>query len=230
VLELLLPVGALAQADCPSARLISVTGTAEVRVAPDQAILRLAVESKAKELSFAKVQHDTTVKKLMLVIHDAGIEGKNVQTSELTMGPEYSQDDRKKTFVGYRVSQSFNVTLKELSKYETLLTKLLEGGLTSVEGVSFEVADPAKYRAEARVKAVQSAKEKAAALATEMGQTVGKPWSISEEGSDYAFYGSIGKLNANSYAYNAGQQADESIIAPGQITVSASVRVSFTME
>jgi len=56
-----LPVFALAsftQDSFPRPRLISVTGTAEVNVAPDEVALSLGVESRDKDLSIAKAQHD----------------------------------------------------------------------------------------------------------------------------------------------------------------------------
>jgi uncharacterized protein len=222
----------LAQDNCARPRLISVNGTAEVNVAPDKAILRLGVESRDKELAVAKSRHDERVKKLIGIARDAGVEAKYIQTSQLTMGPEYA-DNYRRNFAGYQVSQSVSLTLKDLSKYEALMTRLLEGGVNEVQGIEFEVAEPAKYRAEARLKAIRIAREKAGAMATELGQTVGKPWEISEEGDSSGLFEFGGRANAN-YAYNAEGKfaagADESTVAPGEVTIRASVRVSFQLE
>jgi uncharacterized protein YggE len=101
----------LAQDNCARPRLISVNGTAEVNVAPDQAVLRLGVESRDKELALAKSRHDERVKKLIGIARDAGIEAKYIQTSQLTMGPEYS-DNYRRNFADYQVSQSISLTLR----------------------------------------------------------------------------------------------------------------------
>ena len=45
-------------------RIISVTGTAEIRVPPDQVILLLAVEPRDKDLAVAKANDDASIKKL----------------------------------------------------------------------------------------------------------------------------------------------------------------------
>jgi uncharacterized protein len=221
----------LAQDNCARPRLISVNGTAEVNVAPDQAVLRLGVESRDKELALAKSRHDERVKKLIGIARDAGIEAKYIQTSQLTMGPEYS-DNYRRNFADYQVSQSISLTLKDLSKYEPLMTRVLEAGVNELQGIEFAVSEPAKYRAEARLKAIRIAREKAGAMAIELGQTVGKPWEISEDGDSSSLFGFGARANAN-YAYNVGgkvEGTDESAVAPGEVAIRASVRVSFQLE
>ncbi len=118
------------------------------------------------------------------------------------------------------------MTLRDLSKYEALMTKLLEAGTNRVNGVYFGISEGRKYRDEARLKAIRAAKEKAVAMATELGQTVGKPWDISEEGG----------WNAYQYAANSNSstrsraEGEESTVAPGEVTIRASVKVSFQLE
>jgi len=217
---------ALTQDFLPRPRLISVTGTAEVNVPPDEAVLSLGVESRDKDLSIAKSQHDRRVKKLMAEVRKAGVEEKNIQTSTLQMRPDYSEE-KVPRFLAYEVSQTIEVTLKDLSKYESLITKLLEAGVNRVDSVEFLVAEPRKYRDEARAKAIKAAREKATAMAAELGQTIGKPWDISEE----SFNGVFATQNA-SYAYQASRAPanEDSTVAPGEVSLRASVRISFQLE
>jgi len=225
-----LPVFALAsftQDSFPRPRLISVTGTAEVNVPPDEVVLSLGVESRDKDLSVAKAQHDSHVKKLLAEARSAGVEDKYIQTSALRMQPEYSEE-KVPRFLAYEVSQSIKVTLTDLSKYEALMTKLLESGVNRVDSVEFLVAEPRKYKDEARAKAIRAAREKAVAMAAELGQTIGKPWEISEATADAAL-----AVQTNGYAYFGNTEAaanEESTVAPGEVSMRASVRVSFQLE
>jgi uncharacterized protein YggE len=116
---------------------------------------------------------------LVALAHAAGVDSKNIQTSALTMGPEYS-DEKIPKLLGYQVSQAITVTLTDLSKYENLMTNSLKAGVNRVDGINFSVADPKKYREEARVQAVRAAREKAKVMAAELGQTIGKPWELIE--------------------------------------------------
>jgi hypothetical protein len=230
----ILPLPALAQDFQPRPRLISVTGTAEVNVAPDEAVLSLGVESRDKDLTVAKSLHDRRVRKLLAVAHSAGVEEKNIHTSTLQMQPVYSEE-KVPRFLAYEVSQSIQVTLKDLSKYENLITKLLESGVNRVDNVEFLVAEPRKFKDDARVKAIRAAREKATAMASELGQTIGKPWDISEDSFNGAFVPANNFQGRSSYNFQSSSSygapaTQESTVAPGEVSIRASVRVSFQLE
>lgn len=217
----------LAQDTFSHPRIISVTGTAEIKVAPDEVILTLGVDSRDKDLAVAKTDNDQRIKKLVTLAHAAGIDPKNIQTSALTMGPEYS-DEKIPKLIGYQVSQVVTLTLTDLSKYEDLMTSSLKAGINRVDGINFSVAAPQKYREEARLEAIQAARAKAAAMAAELGQTIGKPWEINEETSNDYPYGINAKFS-NRDGYMP-MERDESTVAGGQVTIRAAVRVSFQLE
>ena len=209
-------------------RIISVTGTAEIKVLPDEVTLTLGVDSHDKDLANARATNDSSIKKLLSLAHNAGVEAKNIQTSALSMGPEYSEE-RIPKLLGYQVSQTVVLTLKDISKYERLLTDALKAGVNRVDRINFAVSDPKKYNDEARLKAIKAARDKATAMAAELGQTVGKPWEVTEMEYD----GSTNLISANFYknAYMAKLPLQsESPLAGGEVTISALVRVSFQLE
>lgn len=217
-----------AQEDIRHLRSISVSGTAEVLVPPDEALLTVAVDSKDRDLSVAKSQNDGRVRKLIALAKDAGVEEKHIQTSALTMEPEYSEEKIPK-FLDFKVSQTLVVELLDLSKYDSLMTDVLRAGVNRVDGLQFIVAEPRKYRDEARSKALTAAHEKAVAMAATLGQTLGKPLEINESdefGSTYP--------QANAYVQARGlalgPQQEEAAVASGQVSIRASVRVAFQLE
>ena len=61
------------------------------------------------------------------------------------------------------------------------MTGFLKVGVNRVDGIDFLVADPRKYREDARLKAVRAAREKSSKMAAELGQSLGKPWELTEE-------------------------------------------------
>jgi uncharacterized protein len=159
----------------------------------------------------------------MTIAHAAGIPLTDIQTSALTMGPEYS-GDKNPQLIDYRVSQTVVVKLTDLSKYESLMTSFLNVGVQRVDGVYFTVADPSKLRAEARLKALQAAQEKAAAMAAQLGQKIGKPWEIIE-GSDVDAFG-----GPSNHTFQRVPVQEENIsVAGGQVSIRAIVRVSFEL-
>ena len=142
------------------------------------------------------------------------------------MSADYSEE-KVPRFLAYEVTQTVEVTLKDLSKYETLVTKVLEDGVNRIHSVEFLVADTRKYRDEARQKAIRAAREKVTAMAAELGQSIGKPWTITENSANAKYY----LANANtSFGYGGSQTAEESSVAPGEVSIRASVNVSFELE
>lgn len=223
---MLVPV-AVAQENCMHPRIISVAGTAEIKVPPDEVQLTLGIDSHDKDLVVAKASNDQRIKKLMALAHTAGVEAKNIQTSALTMGPEYTEEKIPK-LLGYRVSQTVAITLTDLSKYEDLMTNFLKVGVNRVDGINFLVADPRKYREDARLKAVRAARGKATTIAAELGQSLGKPWELTEEAdADTTAY-----LNGNfqQRATFGMSEQEASTIAGGEVTIRSTVRVSFQLE
>ena len=213
-----------AQDILPRPRLIFVRGTAEINVDPNEAVMDLGVETHDKELAIAKSQHDARMKKVIGLARSEGIDAKDIQTSRLSMSPDYSEGKIPR-LLGYEVSQTITITLKDLSKYESLITRFLAAGINRVHNANFEVAETRKFKDEARVKAIRAAKEKATAMASELGQTIGKPWAIVEDGDGNqaltnSTFGYFGNVNTK----------EESTVAPGQVNIRAAVIVSFQLE
>jgi len=107
-------------------------------------------------------------------------------------------------------------------------------GVTAVRDISLRTSQLRKYRDDVRAKAIRAAREKAVALASELGARVGKPYSITE-GQDYGYRMSLNNA-ANiqvQAAADGGEQAGDGIIpafAPGTISIVATINVSFLLE
>lgn len=211
---------------CNRPRFVTVTGTAEVNVAPDEVLITVGVTTRDKDMNVAKSQHDAQVRKVLVQVRNAGVDLKNIQTSNLQMSAEYSEE-KVPHFLAYEMSQTIAVTLKDLTKYESLMSNLLQNGVNRVYSVNFTVENDRKYKDEARLKAIHAAKEKATALATELGVNVGKPFEINENAANANYF----YASANTFANNGRERGDEeSTVAPGEVTIRASINVSFQLE
>ena len=224
--------------DKPGPRLITVTGDAEVRVLPDEVILTLGVETLDKDLGIAKKQNDERVKKVLALAKQYKIEPKLVQTDHLSIEPRYKNGYAREEFIGYFVRKTIVFTLRDISKFEDLLSSALEVGANYVHGIQFRTTKLRQYRDQARALAIQAAKEKAKSLAKELGQKIGKPYSIHEEHSGWwHWYNSSwgSRWGGRNMFQNVVQNVrgdpleTEGSIALGQISVNARVRVSFEL-
>ena len=227
-----LMMGGLAYADKVEVapREISVTGEAEIKVVPDQVILTIAVETLDKDLLTAKQQNDERVKKVLAVTAQFKIEPKHVQTDQVTIEPRTRTYDQKEEFLGFAVRKSVVVCLKDMAHFEAVLMAFLKAGTNRVDGVQFQTTELRKHRDKARLLAIRAARDKATALASELGQKLGRPRSIVENGTGGIRRGGYQQNMMNDSASMPGDASGaETGFAPGQISVSASVSVRFDL-
>ena len=216
--------------------LITVSGQAELRVQPDEVVLELEVEKLDKDINVARQQADDSVAQILALSRRNGVPPQNVKTDYITVGMKYStdfidDDDNenakkvKREFVGYEVSKSVTVRLTDLARFEVFFAEVLKAGVSRVKEVNFYTSQLRKYRDQARAAAIRAAREKAVALSAEVGQTIGKAYKIEEDGP------SRGSAMSNSTGYIPGNYSsdDSSAFAPGTITVTANVTVSFIL-
>lgn len=217
-------------------RRIAVSGEAEVRVVPDEVILTLGIETWDKNMETARVANDAIVKRVLALTGEMGIEGQRVQTDYVSIEPRYRMGYYEESdFIGFFVHKNIVITLRDLSKFEDLLARALDAGVNYVHGIEFRTTELRRHRDEARALAIEASREKAVALAGELGQGVGDPLLIQEvqvswwSGYNY-WWGSrwSGGMSQNTIQEIGGVSAlADSSVAPGQIGVSARVSVTF---
>lgn len=220
-------------------RIITVSGEAEVRVVPDEVILTLGVETWDKNLDLARRQNDQVVAAVLALASELGIAPEHVQTDYVGIEPRYRNGYyEERDFIGYFVHKTVVITLRDLAKFEGLLAQSLDAGVNYVHGIQFRTTELRKHRDEARALAVQAAREKAEALAGELGQAIGEPRLVEEVqsgwGSGYnAWWGSrwgAGMSQNVIQEIGAGDLFAEGGLSPGQISVSAKVSASFELK
>ncbi|MDT5121240.1 MAG: uncharacterized protein QOC96_722 [Acidobacteriota bacterium] len=229
--------GTLRAADNPPPRTITVGGQAEIHVVPDEVVFRLEAESIDRDLNAAKTANDESVKKVFALARSYQIAPQNVQSDYISVQKRYEEIvGKRREFTGYAVSQTIVILLTDISRFENLFSDLIKIGITDVSDVTFRVSQMRKYMDQARSLALKAAREKAIAMAGELGQKVGKPDNITEVGmSVSSAYGE----NYNRYPSNAnnistdlsnGVSDNEGTIAPGMISITARVKVSFELD
>jgi len=220
-------------------RLITVSGNAEVRVTPDEVVLTLGVETWDKNLDVAKRENDRIVKAVLDLAKTYDIPSRYVQTDYINIEPRYDYMYEKREFIGYFVTKTIVITLKDISQFEDFLSDVLETGVNYVHGIQFRTTELRKHKDQARELAIQAAREKAEALAGSLGQEIGEPHMIREDAVDWwsgygAWWSSTrgGMMSQNIVQeFNGGTALmEESSLAPGQLNVNARVTVSFAME
>lgn len=216
---------------------ISVSGDADVRVVPDEVVLTLGVETDDLDLSQAKAENDARVSAVLGAATGAGIPENLIRTDYLGIEPRYRFDGPERIFLGYWVQKSIALTLRDVDGFEDLLSAVLEAGANYVHGIQFRTTELRAHRDRARSLALVAAREKAEMMAAELGHSVGETIVIREDRtgwwSSYGGWwgGGRGAYMAQNVVQNApgGGMSAEGVTAPGQISVTARVTVTFEL-
>jgi len=222
------PTRAQTESDRP---LITVSGQAEIMVVPDEVVFTLRVVTLDKNLLAAQSKNDQIVKNVLVLARQYQIPANQMQTDHISLSETYSDDDdtrKPRVFLGYTVSKKVAIVLRDVSKAEQLLADIFKSGVTRIDDVEFRTTQSRKYKDQARAMAIKAAQEKASALTREIGQTIGKAYSITEEGLNDRRYS---QNVSNTATFVSGSYSDEeSTIALGQISITARVVVSFELK
>jgi uncharacterized protein YggE len=208
--------------------LVTVSGTGEIKVQPDEIMLNLAVETRAKTLEEARKQNDDKAASILIYLKKYGVDPKHVQTAFMNVQPDYRNDYGQTTPEFYMATKTIAVLVKKVDKFDELLSGIYKAGANRVDGIELRTSELKKYRDQARKLAVQAAKEKALLLTTELGSKVGRVYSISENSG--GAYPVPYRAMANQMAEAKMSDAGGPTISVGQITVSATVDASFVIE
>lgn len=209
-----------------SPKIVKTVGTAEVKVTPDQAVIQFGVEHQSATARIAKAAVTDASRKILAVIRDLNIEDKDIQTAYLYLQPmiDYRKGLR---ITNFTAEQSLSVTVRDLSKLDAVMDAVLSSGANRIEGIEYRSSDLRRYKDQARDEAAKAAKEKAEALAKALGNQIGKTYSIEEVLQTEGYYGPLAGMAANTTMED--KRSSPPSTAPGELTVKASVVVSFDL-
>ncbi len=119
---------------------IDVTGDAAINVAPDRVTLNLGVETRNKNLSAAISRNDSLVKDVISKIRSLQVKDADIQTEDIHVKIGYANSDP--TVVEYYdVTKGIQVTLRDVTRFEGLLTAALGAGANQIYGVEFSTSE-----------------------------------------------------------------------------------------
>ncbi len=157
----------------PETGTIVVAGTGRVSVEPDVADLRLGVSVARPTVDSARAVAAETMDAILVAVADAGLERRDVRTTLLSVQPRYDyRENRQPLLTGYELSNMVEVTVRDLTRLGDVVDGTLRAGATSMDGLSFRVADRAPAEREARLHAMAEARARAEVLAEAAGLAI----------------------------------------------------------
>ena len=204
---------------------INVNGEGKVKVAPDQVCISATVETKGNNAKDVKKQNDEKMDAVLKFIKKMNVPTADFKTKQVALNPQYDYEKKK---TSYNATQTVEIVLKDLSKYDELMEGLVQQGINRLDKVSFETSKLVQLQSDARKLAMKDAKVKAEDYVSVLGQKVGKAFVISDNSQVYHPQPMYAAMRMKESADTMG--ASNETLAIGEIEVTANVSVSFILE
>lgn len=211
-----LPEGAQGLSDEPTHG-ITVHGTGKASTVPDTAMFTFGVNTKRKNAADASEVNHRQMRELIAALKGAGVADEDIQTSQISLYPNYDESTSEPD--GYQATSSVTVNVS-LAKAGAALEAAVAAGANQVDGPSLSKAATDRLYDDALRAAVAEARERAEVLAAAAGVKVGEVISITE-GSEPS--GPI------PYAYDLAASPERAAIEPGKQDIEAQVTVTFAI-
>ena len=213
------PTTAAAQSAAP-VRQLTVVGMGEVKVVPDTAIVQFGVQSDAATAKQALSDNTTQMAAVVAKLRELEIADADIQTSNLSLWPQYGPNGPSSGVTGYQASTSVAVTIHKVAQAGDLLEQVIAAGANYMYGMSFTIADPAPLAATARTNAIADAQARANAIAQDAGAQLGGLLEISEVVS-----GSSSVYDGKGAAAGAG-----GAVQPGEQTITRQIQLVYALQ
>ena len=217
---------------------IWVTGEGTLTMEPDLAVLNVGVETTGETVAEANGDAARAMDAIISALSDRGIEGTDVQTRSFNIFPMYEYGEvfengrrvNKQTLVGYRVSNSVSIKIRDLDAVGEVIDDVASAGgdATRINGISFTVEDPKPFMEQLREMAVLDAIAKAEQFAFLTNVVRGPVVFISESGrggsvvQNQSFDGRV--------AFAMAEAAPSTSISGGELELRLSVQVVFGIQ
>ncbi|HEY0244905.1 MAG TPA: SIMPL domain-containing protein [Mucilaginibacter sp.] len=201
-------------------RKIEVTGIAEKEVTPD--IINVSISLKEYPDGKNKVTISDLEKQLEKAVNEAGIPKEDFTINNLS---SYNYIDPKKKTPDFLASKQYLIRFHDLNKFNQVLSKIDPKGIQSTNIDSYDYSKIESLKNELKLKALLTAKEKAAYLLSGINEKLGGAISIVEN-EDNNFPAPRAVMYMAKSAINTAD-TPESDIAVKNIKLSYQIRAVF---
>ena len=237
------PVPVIAQGNA----LLTVSAEARSMRTPDLAVFNSGVTTQGKTAGEALAENSRAMTRVIAALKAAGIAERDIQTSNLSVNPIYSDPNRDammaarvnrteyippppeqqlQKIIGYSVSNQVSVRQRKLGDYGKVIDTLVSAGANQVNGPMFQIDDADPALDEARIAAMTKARSRAELYARAAGLRVLRIVSISESGG---YYGPPQVMFARGEAMMASAPPPPAPVQPGELQLTANVTVLFEL-
>lgn len=182
-------------------RTLTVSAQGKTTAPPDLAEISFSVVSQGKDPNALNADNNQKMSAVIAFVESLGIASSDIATTNYNLQPDYPTVVNEiypvngqmvpavptpinaNTIIGYTLTQSVEVKVRDFTNIAKLLGGLPPLGINQIGGVTFTFNDPDNVLAVARADAMAKARAKASEMAGEAGVSLGEVVSVQEYGN-----------------------------------------------
>ncbi len=205
-------------------RTLTVTGTGEAVATPDMARISIGVMQQAPTAAEAVRAMSADMDTVLASLAAAGIPDADIQTSGLRIDVQqtYVEATQSSRITGYVAVTDVSVTVNDLTTLGQTLDAVVQEGANQMNGLVFDLQDRKPALDAARRAAVADARDKATLYADAAGVALDDVITVTEAVAGGGMPQPLARMAMDS--------AESIPVAPGQITITADVTVTWEID
>ncbi len=156
----------------PNTVLVGADGKFEA--APDTAFIQFNISAQADAAKPAYDQVSKEAEASRQVLRNNGIDPKSAEIGYYSVNPNYDYRNPKHKVVGYTVTTSVSLKLRDFSKIGPIIQQIADADLSESQSLSYTLENMDEAKGKAVADAYRRARVSAQALASASGRTLGE--------------------------------------------------------
>jgi len=228
---LLLGAAVFAQAPSVTAlpNTIYVGADGKFETAPDTALIQFNITGQADT---AKEAYDLASKQAEAtreVLRSNAIDPKSAEIGFFSLNPQYNWKDVKRRIIGYQVTTSVSLKLKDFSKIGPITQQLADASVGESQSLSYILDSTEEAKSKAVADAYRRARASAQSLANASGRALGElSYASVDTFENIRVMAPLPRVRAMAAMAQAPAPTEE--FSPQNVTVTAHVNAMFTLK
>ncbi len=157
----------------PMPNSVYVGADGKFETAPDTALIQFNISAQAGNAKDAYDQASKQAEAARQVLRANGIDPKSAEVGFFSVNPQYDYKDAKHRVIGYQVTTSVNIKLKDFSKIGPITQQLADASIGDSQSLSYTLDSTEEAKSKAVADAYRRARASAQALATASSRVLG---------------------------------------------------------
>src|SRR5208283_3521953 len=153
---------------------VYVGAEGKFETAPDTALIQFNISAQADSAKDAYDQASKQAEATRQVLRANGIDPKAAEIGFFSVNPQYDWKNPKHKVIGYQVTTSVNLKLKDFSKIGPVTAQLADVSVADSQSLSYMLDSTEEAKSKAVADAYRHARASAEALANASGRTLGE--------------------------------------------------------